>query len=406
MYRFKYILVLIFCSGIVLISKAQNATDSSRFKAFDSAAKARRATDTALNRQLEKDLNRTDLAPRKETKKFIPVQRNGKDQMIDDSLFRYYGEAADKNMLAKNYDSAIYYYGKQLGKNHDPAPVYFNRANAESFLNKFELAVKDFDSCLQYDSAVTNAYLSQGYIYMKMNKVSEALESYSKALKTTNDSSVKSNTYLSLANAYLNIGKLAEAENDFTNAIKYNAGNWQGWFQRAAVRRRLTKDKLALTDINKANSLKPNDPDVLLLKGVTLFELGSYKEAITSLNASLKIRKFDDGYFFRGSARLRLGQDSLAREDFNKILASNKKHIGALNGRAEANFKLKHYTLALKDNTSIIELAPNTGEAYANRAYIYTVMKDIDKACKDWHKAKDLGVPKADEALQKVCGGK
>jgi tetratricopeptide (TPR) repeat protein len=267
----------------------------------------------------------------------------------DTVLATRYGDTAEVKMNAGDYKGAITYYTKQIKSPLRLGTFYYNRANAESFLSQYDNSAKDYDSALRLDTTLGLAYMNQAYMYMQLHKTKEAFADYEKGLKAVKDSQSKANMYVSRGNAYMNLGNLAEAENDLTNGLRYNAYSWQGWYQRGAVRRKLKKLKPALEDLNRANVLKPGNHDIILVRGITKYELEMYKPAVADLNTALKLEKSIDGYYFRGLAKLKLGEDSLAREDFTKILATDKKNIVALNGRAEANFKLKHPKLSLKD---------------------------------------------------------
>ncbi|MCK5840312.1 MAG: tetratricopeptide repeat protein [Bacteroidales bacterium] len=61
------------------------------------------------------------------------------------------------------------------------------------------------------------------------------------------------------------------------------------------------------------------------------------------------------------------------------------------------------YPQAIIDFTKAIELSPDYGDAYYNRAIALHLSADIQGACKDWEKAKKLGSPQADDMLDLYC---
>jgi len=314
------------------------------------------------------------------------------------------GDSAEGRMRAADFHAAINLYTLQLRTGIKMATIWYNRANAESFLDDFDNAAHDYDTALKLDSNIAMAYMNQAFMYMKMYKVKEAFIDYDKGLKQKMDSPTHANMYISRGNAYMALNKFTDAEPDFSKAVKYNPNSFQAWLQLGAVRRKLKKYKEALQDLDIGYKLDNENSDLLLLRGIVKYESGAYKASIPDFNASLKLRKSNETWYYRGQARLKLKQDSLAREDFNIILSTDKNNIGALNGRGEANFKMKHPKLAIKDYSRIIELRPEGGEGYANRAYVYTQIGEKQKACADWHKASELGITAAKEAIKKLCG--
>jgi tetratricopeptide (TPR) repeat protein len=323
----------------------------------------------------------------------------------DTAKVKTLGDSAEGRMVAGDFHAAISLYTLQMRSPLRMGVFWYNRANAESFLSEYQNAARDYDTALSLDTTLVQAYMNQAYMYMQLHRTTEAMYAYEKGLKYRKaDSIYQANMYISRGNAWLQLFKLQEAEKDFGNAIRYNKKSWQAWMQRGAVRRKLGKSKPALDDLNKANALKPKDPDILFLRGIVKSDLKNYKGAIADFNTTLKLRKNNDVYFYRGEARLKSGLDSLAREDFNKILALDKKNIAALNGRAEANYRLKHPKLSIRDYSAIIEINPKSGDAYANRAFVYSNTNEKAKGCADWQKASELGVATAKEGLKKYCG--
>ncbi len=322
----------------------------------------------------------------------------------DTATAKRLGDSAENRMLAGDYNGATNLYTLQMKTGLKLGVFWYNRANAESFLTDYIHATKDYDTALSLDSTLVLAYMNQAYMYMQMRQVDAAMKDYAIGLNKSLDSTNRSNMYISRGNAYMSMNRYVDAEPDFTNGIRYNPKNFQARLQRGAVRRKLKKYKQALEDLNIGYKMQPKNADLLLLRGIVKCESGNYKAAIPDITASLKIKKSNEAWFWRGQARLKLGQDSLARNDFNSILQNDKKNIGALNGRAEANFKMKHPKLALKDYSAVVDLIPDKGEAYANRAFVLTQMGETAKACPDWHKAAELGVEAAKEAIKKYCG--
>jgi len=282
--------------------------------------------------------------------------------------------------------------------------MYADRAQAETYLAKYNEAIRDYDTVIGLDSSAAAAYMNQAFLYMQTHQVDKAFEDYAKGLKADKDSSIRSAIYLSRGNAYLSIKKEHEAEEDFTSALTYNPNSWQAYLQRGSIRRFAKDTKNALIDLNMAYKLKPNDPDVLLLRGMIMYEGNMYRESIAALKEALKVRKNNDTWFYLGMAEMKIGEDSMAREYFTKIIENDPKNVLALNTRGKINFDMKHPDLAIKDYTRVIQLKPKSGEGYANRAFVYAQIGDHDKACIDLHKAASLGIKKAQEAVKKYCG--
>jgi hypothetical protein len=60
-------------------------------------------------------------------------------------------------------------------------------------------------------------------------------------------------------------------------------------------------------------------------------------------------------------------------------------------------------TLTVMDGNKTIELNPDFGEAYNNRAIIYLNKNELENACKDLKSAQKLGIKNADSLILKYC---
>jgi len=75
----------------------------------------------------------------------------------------------------------------------------------------------------------------------------------------------------------------------------------------------------------------------------------------------------------------------------------------ALVGRGQLKVQLSDMQGAMADYERAIEVNPNFGNAFFNRAALYYIFGDKQKACDDWRKAMDLGQPQAAEVLGNIC---
>lgn len=326
-------------------------------------------------------------------------------QMSPDTILKQYGDTVRIKMSAGDYEGAFKYSDLRIKKTPFRLQyMYYDRAQAETYLSKYDNAIRDYDTVIGLDSSAAAAYMNQAYLYMQVHKTEKALIDYEKGLKVDKDSEMRAAIYLSRGNAYLSLKKETEAESDFSNTIAYNPKSWQAYLQRGSIKRFEHNDKDALADLNMAYKLKATDPDVLLLRGVIMYELELYRDCVIDLKEAIKVRKNNDTWFYLGMSEMKTGNDSMAREYLTRVIENDPKNVLVLNTRGKINFEMKHPDLAIRDYTKVIQLKPKSGEGYANRAYVYAQIGEHDKACVDLHKAASLGVKKAQEVLKKYCG--
>jgi Flp pilus assembly protein TadD len=114
----------------------------------------------------------------------------------------------------------------------------------------------------------------------------------------------------------------------------------------------------AVKDETAAIQLVPDDPEMLVDRGIILASTGKYFEAI---------------------------------DDFGKAhdLAGNRADI--LVFRATAYRKLKSFDLANDDIDRAIQLQPKNADAYLERGIIRMLRKDVEGAKADWQRVVELG---------------
>lgn len=75
----------------------------------------------------------------------------------------------------------------------------------------------------------------------------------------------------------------------------------------------------------------------------------------------------------------------------------------AYTARGQLKVQMSMFKSALKDYDRAIELKPEFGNAYYNRATVYYIMGNNDGACADWKMANGLGVPNTEETIKMLC---
>ena len=75
----------------------------------------------------------------------------------------------------------------------------------------------------------------------------------------------------------------------------------------------------------------------------------------------------------------------------------------AYTARGQLKVQLSLFKSALKDYNKALEIDPNFGNAYYNRATVHYIMGNNDLACADWKSANELGVANTEETLKTMC---
>ncbi len=169
---------------------------------------------------------------------------------------------------------------------------------------------------------------------------------------------------------YYDQGEYSKALESYDKYLKIYPRNIKTLYNRARAYEKLGENEKARNDLNRLLELEPNH----LLGRITLGEI-EFKEADYK------------GAFY----------------EFDKAVASHKQNSLAYAYRAKANQKLGQIRKALADYGVAIRLDASNGMAYLYRGTLYISQKRKSAACKDFTKAKELGIIEADQALAKYC---
>ena len=128
----------------------------------------------------------------------------------------------------------------------------------------------------------------------------------------------------------------------------------------------------AITDYDKAISLKPDDAAAYGNRGFAKDELGRYEEAITDYDKAISLKSDDaTAYYNRGSAKSELGRHEEAITDYDKAISLKSDYATAYNNRGSTKLKLGHYEEAITDYDRAIELEPDNVIYHSGRALAF-----------------------------------
>ena len=193
----------------------------------------------------------------------------------------------------KKYDKALDAYNSALRAKPDFFPAHMSRG--EIFLIKGEdnKAMAEYDAVLKQSPKSYGALIKKGMIYQKNRQTTEAQKAYLEAIKIEPDVPV----------AYNNLAWMAaERKVNLEEALKWakkavelvpdvpQYRDTLGWVYRA----RGDYDK-AISTLEKASMLRPQQAEVLYHLGIVYSEKGKKKEAKESLRKALELEKNFEG---------------------------------------------------------------------------------------------------------------
>ncbi|MDQ3015663.1 MAG: tetratricopeptide repeat protein, partial [Bacteroidota bacterium] len=233
-------------------------------------------------------------------------------------------------------------------------------------------------------------------------------------------------------------GVYQDWEHYYANAIKTNPGSGLANLNYGSLLRDGGNWETALPYIEKGVSLSPEYTDAKVRLAEAYFNLKRYPEAIAvATDALAKEPKNISALQFRGSSYGASGNTQAAAGDFKVILESDPenphglfnlgvayKEANLMNEAIETFSRLLHlnpdfpnayyergfcygkmglFPQARADMEQSIKKQPEHGPSYFFRGRTSEALGDIEGACADWLKAKELGTPEAEAFIQAKC---
>jgi tetratricopeptide (TPR) repeat protein len=187
-------------------------------------------------------------------------------------------------------------------------------------------AINYFTEAISSDSMFINAYIYRGIAKDAQDNFTGALTDFNKARKLdSNDVYV----YIERSQTFLNIGELEAASKDFQKIIQLNPNSQDAadaFFYLARINFKQKKYEQAVNYYTRVLKFRPDDPEIVFLRGECKFLLGDYGGAIKDFDLALS--KDDDNevaYVLRGQSKLKLDDKKGACDDFAKAKKNGYK---------------------------------------------------------------------------------
>jgi len=134
--------------------------------------------------------------------------------------------------------------------------------------------------------------------------------------------------------------------------------------------------------------ITPRNTMLRLLKAEGNINLEQWEFAVEEYGQVLKLDpNCLAAFYFRAYAYNQLRQYGLARADYESVLALQPKNFSARLGLAHVMQKMGRKTDTLDQLNTLVQLFPDSADAYAARAAYETELKSYDIALYDWDEA-------------------
>jgi tetratricopeptide (TPR) repeat protein len=319
--------------------------------------------------------------PQKGDKVFVTVEKNG-GKITSYTLMKPWLRQA----LEKYPKKITYALGRAVA--NDGCDKLIGAAIELERKGKYKEALSKLKQVESINSGYKIIYKLRGEICLKTKKYKEALANCKKAIEL--DSSY-SEAYFDMGKAYAASGDLKKAVESFEKASKAKEGDYKASFAEGVCLMDLKQYEKALKSFEKTLLIKPDSVNALLQKGKTLNCLKEYSKAYKALSRAIQINaEIPLLYYQRGVSLRSMGKYEEAKADFIKFSEMQPKDPSAFLNIAYIDYINKDYKSAITNCDKVINLNPETVNAYYYRGGSYLNLGNYDKAASDFSKIAEL----------------
>lgn len=242
------------------------------------------------------------------------------------------------------------------------------------------------------------AYVERGIAYRELGDHRAALKDFDHAIELIPKAD---RAFYERAVLFMSRGNREKALEDFSRAIERNPFNPIAYYSRGRLYWGREND-LTLADFSKAFELNPRAAYLYGARAGAMLEIdGQDPAAIADLTKAVELltaeitAKSDNlclgnKFSHRGWAKQLLGRYDESIADFSAAIKADVDDPEGYLYRARSLFLQKKYISAAKDLDKAIELNPNYAASYKNRARVYDMLHQKERAEADRQKFQEL----------------
>jgi tetratricopeptide (TPR) repeat protein len=183
-------------------------------------------------------------------------------------------------------EKAIAYLTEAMEMDPNYSEYYNDRGNLYLKLNRLEEALQDYQKAIELSPPYWEVWSNIGQCHLRMNQLDEAIKAYSRALDLNPNQFA---VWVARAEIFERLGMFHKALPDYNAALKLKSDDPLLWANRASLHYEMENYDASLQDLDRAITLDPGNADLYQNRAIALTCLGCINEAVQDLKTYLNL---------------------------------------------------------------------------------------------------------------------
>ncbi|WP_184986563.1 tetratricopeptide repeat protein [Sphaerisporangium rubeum] len=287
------------------------------------------------------------------------------------------------------HETALADFNRAIELNPTSDWAIASRGETYRLMGRHEAALADLNRAIELDPEYAWAIASRGQTYQAMGRHETALADLNRAIELDPEYAW---AIASRGQTYQAMGRHEAALADFNRAIELNPTSDWAIARRGQTYQAMGRHEAALADFNRAIELNPTSDWAIASRGLTYRWMGRHEAALADFNRAIELDpNYAGAIAGRGETYRLMGRYEEALADLNKVIEFYPDLDWAITYRGRTYRQMGRHEEALADFNCAADLDPEYAEPHYERAVVYLLLADRDRAHAALHQAIDLG---------------
>jgi tetratricopeptide (TPR) repeat protein len=268
---------------------------------------------------------------------------------------------------------------------HSELAAKLREANSLIESGRSDMAASILGDLLAIDPVHAEAWYKQGNVFKALNRLSEALTSYQRAIELRPQYAA---AHCNRGAVMLALGRAQEALCEFQKAVAIDPNDAIVQYNLATAQHSLNQFAAAHEGYGKAIELKPGYTEAYFARGRLHEQSARWQEALIDYDRVLAGQPmFSQANFHHANVLVQFKRWEEALASYDRAVACDSQHVVAHLHRGNVLRQLQRWDEALSSYNRAIAIEPDRVDGYFNRGVLFEQLKRFPEAIASFERA-------------------